>query len=205
MNHDGGEVMKCHLTASNESRPGGIAIGSIRRFLLDGAAFAALALACARPVQGQAVTALPSVDLNRFAGSWYEIARLPNKREKSCLADVLDLIAVAYKKDHLQLVRSCEAKNGYTDVSNAEIEAAKGGNGSKLKVTYVWPFSERIWILALGTDYSWVLLGSPNHKDLMVLARTRALGPDAMSEIEQKAASEGYATGKLTRTLQTAR
>jgi apolipoprotein D and lipocalin family protein len=171
--------------------------------ILGGAAFAVLALATVCGAPAQQPSALPSVDLNRFAGSWYEITRLPNKREKGCVADVMDLIALADKNGHLQLVTSCEAKNDYLNVANASIKAEKGSDGGRLKVTYVWPFSDKDWILAIGADYEWVLLGSPNHKVLRVLSRTRTLSPDLLSEIKQKAASEGYAANKMTMTVQT--
>ncbi len=177
----------------------------LARLAVGGAALAVFMLVAVRGTSAQAATALASVDLNRFAGSWYEIARLPNKREKGCVSDAVDLIALAEKNNHLQLVTSCETKNDYLNVANANIQAEKGSGGGKLKVTYLWPFSEKEWILALGGDYGWVLLGSPNHKDLKVLSRTRSLSPDLLSEIKQKAASEGYATEKLTMTLQTGR
>ena len=38
------------------------------------------------PSQAQAVTTVPAVDLQRYAGKWYEIARLPNSFQKKCLA-----------------------------------------------------------------------------------------------------------------------
>jgi len=173
------------------------------RMAIGGTAFAAFALGAVAGAAGQSVSALPSVDLNRFAGSWYEISRLPNKREKGCLADVLDLVALADKNDHLQLVTSCEAKNDYTNVANADIKADKNSGGGKLKVIYLWPFSEKDWILAVGADYEWVLIGSPNHKELRVLSRTRSMNPEVLSGIRQKAASEGYAIDKMTMTLQT--
>ncbi len=177
----------------------------LTRAVVGGAMFAALLPGVVRSAPGQTVAALPSVDLNRFAGSWYEIARLPSKREKGCIADVVDLIGLAYKPDRLTLVNSCKAKNDYNDVTNANIKAEKNSGGGKLKVTYLWPFSEKEWILALGPDYEWVLLGGPNHKALRVLSRTRMLSPDVLSEIKSKATSEGYPTDKLLMTLQTGR
>ena len=173
--------------------------------LTGGVVLAALVLGMSGVAAGQTVTALPSVDLNRFAGSWYEITRLPSKREKGCIADVVDLIGLAYKPDRLTIVNSCKAKNDYTDVRNASIKAEKNSGDGKLKVTYIWPFSEKEWILAVGSDYEWVLIGSPNHKMLRVLSRTRMLSPEVLSEIKLKAASEGYATDKLIMTLQTGR
>lgn len=173
--------------------------------MVGGAVFTALSLGMVSAASGQTVSALPSVDLNRFAGSWYEIARLPTKREKGCIADVVDLIGLAYKPDRLTLVNSCKAKNDYTDVRNANIKAEKNSGDGKLKVTYIWPFSEKEWILALGADYEWVLIGSPNHKLLRVLSRTRVLSPDVLNEIKLKATSEGYPTDKLMMMLQTSR
>ena len=170
-----------------------------------GVTIAVLMLGAQPGAMGQAASPLPSVDLNRFAGGWYEIARFPTKREKGCIANVVDLVALADKQDHLTLVNSCKAKNDYTDVRNANIKAEKNSGGAKLKVTYIWPFSDKEWILALGPDYEWVLMGSPNHKALRVLSRTRDLSPDVLTMIRQKASSEGYAADKLLMTLQMGR
>lgn len=154
---------------------------------------------------GQPVIAVPLVDLDRFAGVWYEIARLPSKREKNCLADVVELVALADKPDRLQLVHTCKAKKDYTDVSNASLKAERGSGGGKLKVTYLWPFHERDWILDLGANYDWVLIGSPDHKILMAFSRTPTLDPEVLSEMRQKAAVEGYATDQIKMVLQTQR
>jgi apolipoprotein D and lipocalin family protein len=155
--------------------------------------------------RAQAVTALPSVDLNRFAGAWYEIARLPFKREKECIADVVEVVALADKADHLQLVNSCMTSKGYTDVRNAGIKAEPGSGDAKLKVTYLWPFTEKDWVLAVGKNYEWALVGSPNHKLLLVLSRTRTMSPQVLSGIEQEAAAQGFDPAKIMTTLQMGR
>ena len=177
----------------------------IGRVAAAGVTIAVLTLGVLPGAVGQSASALPSVDLNQFAGSWFEIARFPTKREKGCIANVVDLIALAYKRDHLTLVDSCKAKNDYTDVRNANIKAEKNSGDAKLKVSYIWPFSDKVWILALGPDYDWVLMGNPNHKALRVLSRSRELSPDVLTMIKQKAASEGYAPDKLMMTLQMGR
>ena len=177
----------------------------IQKFAAIGVTSAALLMTIAGAARAQSATALPSVDLKRFSGSWYEIARLPTKREKGCIADVVDLIAEGDKRDQYQLVNSCKAKNDYTDVTNADMKAEKNSGGGKLKITYIWPFSDKAWVLALGNDYEWVLIGSPNHKVLRVLSRTREMAPEVLATIKQKGAAEGYATDKLMMTLQTGR
>jgi apolipoprotein D and lipocalin family protein len=172
--------------------------------LLQGVALAAL-LAAGTNARAQAVTALPSVDLNRFAGAWYEIARLPFKREKECIADVVEVVALADKTGHLQLINSCMTNKGYTDVRNAGIKAEKGSGDAKLKVTYLWPFTEKDWVLAVGQNYEWALVGSPNHKLLLVLSRTRTMSPAVLSGIEQQAAAQGFDPAKIMTTLQMGR
>ena len=94
---------------------------------------------------------------------------------------------------------------GMADSQGSICGSWEKSGGGKLKVIYLWPFSEKEWILALGPNYEWVLLGSPNHKALKVLSRTRTLSTEVLSDLKQKAASEGYATGKMTMTLQTGR
>ena len=203
--HQAKEKVNRSRTASKGRGSGGVKVSFILKIVIGGALLTAFVPGASPVAIAQSTSALPSVDLNRFSGSWYEIARLPNKREKGCLADVVDLIALADKVDRLLLVTSCKAKNDYTDVANADIRTEKGSGGGKLKVIYLWPFSEKEWILALGPNYEWVLLGSPNHKALKVLSRTRTLSTEVLSDLKQKAASEGYATGKMTMTLQTGR
>jgi apolipoprotein D and lipocalin family protein len=176
----------------------------LKRIATSGA-FAAFLLAGKGVSAGQKVTALPLVDLNKFSGGWYEIARLPIKREKSCIANVVEVIALGDKPNTLQLVSSCEAKKGYSDVRNANIKAEKGSGGGKLKMTYTWPFSEKDWIIDLSPENEWVVLGTPNHKTLLILSRKSSMGPDVLAGIKQRAASEGFAVDKLIMTLQTGR
>ena len=169
---------------------------------LAGVALALLLLAAGKAAPAQAVSALPSVDLNRFAGSWYEIARLPFKREKECIANVVEIVALADKAEHLQLVNSCMTNKGFTDVRNASVKVEKGSGDAKLKVTYLWPFSEKDWVLAVGEHYEWALVGSPNHKVLLVLSRTRTMSPEVLAGIERQAAGLGFDTAKVVTTLQ---
>ena len=151
---------------------------------------------------GQAVRAVPTLDFNQFTGSWYEIARLPTKREKICTGDVVEVIALGDKSKQLQIVTSCTTNKGYTEVRNATAETQKKRSDGELKVTYIWPFSEKNWVLDVAPDNAWVLIGSPNHKELWVYSRTTALSQDVLTMIEQKAASEGFNTAKLINTPQ---
>lgn len=174
---------------------------TISRFAI-GLCIAALLQCALQPAQAQSVKALPSIDLNRFTGTWYEIARLPNKREKKCIADVVQVLALGDKKNQLQIVESCKTNKGYTQIRNASAKGLKNSGDGKLKVTYLWPFSEKHWVLALGEQYEWALVGSPDHKTLWVLSRTRNMDNSTLSAIQQKAGSQGFHTDKMKMTAQ---
>ncbi len=150
----------------------------------------------ARAAVGQAVSALPKLDLSRYMGTWYEIARLPYKREKECLSDAITLYAPAYKPNHFHAVTSCQIKSNNSDSWNAGGVMDKTG-AAKFKLTYVWPFTEKYWVLAVGPEYEWALLGSPNRKALWVLSRTAVMKPEVLADIQAKAAAEGFTVAKL--------
>ena len=148
------------------------------------------------PASAQTVTAVPTFDLNKYMGVWYEIARLPDKKEKRCLSDAIVLYTLADKRNHFQMVTSCQIKAANSDAWNATGVVDKAGDG-KLKITYIRPFSAKYWMLAEGPGSEWALVGSPNHKTLWILSRARSLQPEVLAEIKSKAAAQGFDLAKL--------
>ncbi len=157
-------------------------------------------LAC--KAESQVVTAVPKLDMTQFVGTWYEIARLPNRGEKHCVGDAIVLYALGEKPNRFSVVNSCKAKDGAVDVRNGNGKAQDKTGDGKMKVTYTWPFAVKEWVLAVGTDNAWVLIGSPNHKMLWVLGKTAKMAPEVLREIQAKAASEGFDVAKLVPTPQ---
>jgi apolipoprotein D and lipocalin family protein len=154
---------------------------------------------------GQSVSAVPTLDFDQFTGSWYEVARFPNKREKICTGDVVEVIALGDKAKQLQIVTSCKTNKGYTEVRNATARTENKRGDGELKVTFIWPFSEKDWVIGVGPDAQWVLIGNPNHKALWVYSRTATLSAAVLSDIEQRANAAGFATAKLVMTPQSGR
>ena len=147
--------------------------------------------------QSQTVTPVAKVDMNRFTGTWYEVARYPKGPEKQCTGQPMGVIAKGYKPNTLQTVHTCEIKGGYTMVRNGTLKPADKSGDGKLKLSYLWPFSTKYWVLALDPDYGWALVGSPNHKELRVLSRTAKMKPEILAEIEGKATAAGFSPEKL--------
>ncbi|WP_263381932.1 lipocalin family protein [Granulicella arctica] len=153
-----------------------------------------LPFACA--AAAETVTALPKLDTTRAMGAWYEIARIPRNPEKKCTSDAMVLYAPGDKPNRFSMVTSCQIKAGSSDAWNATITLDKTGDG-KLKLSYIWPFSSKYWVLAEDPAGQWTLIGSPNHKTLWVLSRTAAMAPEVLAAVEAKATAQGFDTNKL--------
>lgn len=144
----------------------------------------------------QSVTAVPRLDLNRYMGTWYEIARLPDKTEKKCVRNVRILYALGDKKGTFQMGTSCELKDRSPDEYDATGKSDKHGSG-RLKLNHLVLFSTPYWVLATGPQYEWALVGSPKHKTLWILSRTATLDPDVLARIKGEAVAQGYDPSRL--------
>ncbi len=144
----------------------------------------------------QAATAVPVLDLDRFLGQWYQIARLPDKAEKKCAANVFALYAASDRKGRFSEVRSCMVKPGDNDIANEDGRQDKSGDG-RLSVTHLVLLHQKRWVLAIAPDYSWALLGDPKHKSLWVLSRTATLSDAVLADVKGRAAAQGFDVGKL--------
>jgi len=145
----------------------------------------------------QSATAVDRLDLGRFTGTWFEIARMPDKAQKRCVGNAFDMYTLGDKPGRFSLLTSCKLTDKSAQVRNLSGGRGKKSMDGKLKVTTLWPFSHKNWVLALGPEYDWALVGTPNHKTLWVLSRTSAMPPDALRQAEAKAASEGFHVEKL--------
>jgi len=155
--------------------------------------------ACA--ARGQAVVSVPKLDLNRFATGWYEIARLPNKREKKCVSNAFQIYAPAYKPGHFQYVQSCLLQDGETNIRNLNGRLDEERDG-KLKLSTFPLFSTKLWVMATGPDFEWALVGSPNHNLLWVLSRTATMDSAVLQQVEGIATAQGFTVGKLEMVVQ---
>ena len=149
-----------------------------------------------RSASAQNVTAVPKLDLARYMGTWYELARLPNKTERKCVANVKVLYALGDKKGTFQMGTSCDLKDGTPDDYDGTGKMDKQGDG-RLKLSRLVVFSTPYWVLATGPAYEWALVGSPKHKTLWILSRTSTLDPALLAQIKNTATTQGFDLSKL--------
>jgi apolipoprotein D and lipocalin family protein len=122
---------------------------------------------------------VPAVDLARYMGTWYEIARLPMRHEPREATDVSATYAL--QDDGSVEVRNRMRLDGEVDEAVGRA-TANDDRGSRLEVTFLpeglrWiPFTKGdYWIIALDPGYTVALVGSPDRKYLWLLAREPVL------------------------------
>lgn len=150
---------------------------------------------------------VPSVDFARYAGRWYEVARLPNRFEEKCAGDVTAEYTLV-KAGRIKVVNRCRKQNG--ELTNAEGTARlkdKRGPNSRLKVRFApsfLSFLPFVWgdyqVIELAPDYSHALVGSPDRKYLWVLSRTPRMDEGAYRRLVESARAEGFDVSRMIRT-----
>lgn len=166
--------------------------------------------ATAKPTGMGQVQAVPSVDLNRYMGKWYEIARLPMFFQRNCASDVTAIYTMK-PNGAVEVNNQCMGKDGKPMQSIGEATQANN-TGSKLKVTFLpqglrWlPVGKaNYWVLELDANYQYALVGTPDNKYLWVLSRTPTLSEGTYQQLVATAKSQGYDVSKLQKTVQNAK
>jgi apolipoprotein D and lipocalin family protein len=143
---------------------------------------------------------VPSVDLTRYTGKWYEIARLPNRFQRDCASDTT--ASYTLRPDgKITVVNACRTSDGKakTAAGTARVASGKEPN-SKLKVTFFWPFSGNYWIIDLDPDYKWSVVGEPGRKYLWILSREPRLDDAIYQQLLDRAKHQGYDVSRLIKT-----
>lgn len=144
-----------------------------------------------RPIDNRTVSEL---NISRFMGKWYEIARYEHRFEKDMthvsatytLRDdgKIEVMNEGYKNGELQQIKGCAKQP----------DAADPG---KLKVSFFLWFYSDYYILEVGADYDYVLVGSSTDKYLWIMYREKQMPQQLLDELLEKLRARGYDTGRL--------
>ena len=152
---------------------------------------------------------VPEVDLNRYMGTWYEIARLPNWFQKKCVSDVAATYTLR-DDGTINVVNRCRKENGQISEAEGRAKLArKDGPNTKLKVRFAPGFLSVFsfvwgdyWIILLAPDYSYAVVGDPARKYLWILSRTPTMDGTTFQDILEQIEQKGYDLTELIRTKQ---
>jgi len=144
-----------------------------------------------------------NIELERYAGRWYEVARLPNRFERDCAGDIT--AAYALRPDQkIDVLNQCRLSDGSFKSARGIARSADSQSALRLEVRFapawlgVFPFVwGDYWIIDLAEDYGWSMVGSPDKRNLWLLSRQPVLDDAQMARLLEKAKALGFGTEKI--------
>lgn len=141
---------------------------------------------------------VPHVDLTRYMGVWHEIARIEHSFQKGCTKSSATYSMLPDGK--IEVINRC------VDNKDGRLREAKGRGWSvdpdgnaRLKVSFFWPFRGDYWIIDLGREYEYAVVGAPNRKYLWILSRQPVMDESVYKGILEKLTHQGFAIEQLVR------
>jgi apolipoprotein D and lipocalin family protein len=147
-----------------------------------------------------------NVELNRYLGKWYEIARFEHSFQKGCTA-----VSATYslrKNGTIKVVNICREENPKGKLKKAvgRARVVDKTTNAKLSVQFFLKWlplkflSGKYWIIALGDNYEYAMVGEPSREYLWILSRKETLDKETFDRLVDQAQSQGFDTSKLLMT-----
>jgi apolipoprotein D and lipocalin family protein len=164
------------------------------RFLFLPLLFITLACSAQNDMPDQSIHAEFSFELEKYLGTWYEIARFDHRFERD-----LEFVTATYSlnEDGSIKVMNQGIKNGKSKTAIGKARLAKNGVNRNLEVSFFWIFYGPYNILELDKDYQLALIGSNSSDYLWILSRQPQPDSNSINELLEKAKKRGYDTSKL--------
>lgn len=142
------------------------------------------------------------IDLERYMGRWYEIARYPNSFEVGCSAVTADY--ELRDGGTVSVVNTCRGADGasVSRVISGFARVSDPATNAKLTVYFFYPFGAPYWIIDLDAEYQYAVVGDPSRTFLWILSRTPRLDPATYEQILQRLPAMGYDPTRLELTPQ---
>jgi apolipoprotein D and lipocalin family protein len=142
------------------------------------------------------------VELGRYVGTWYEIASFPQRFQAGCTGTTA---TYAVRQDgDIDVLNRCRlgSLDGEEKSAKGRARLVDRATGAKLEVSFFRPFWGDYWIIDLGEDYQYAVVGHPGRDYLWILSRTPTMADPTYRGILSRLDGQGYQTSRLVRTLQ---
>ena len=177
--------------------------------LIAGCAATLIAIGLAYAQEKRPLRVVPVVDLDRYTGEWYEIARLPNRFQKRCTGEVTAKYTLQ-PSGKISVLNRCRLENGeQIQAEGVARVVGKGQPNSILKVRFApafLSFIPQVWgdyqIISLSPDYTHALVGDPRRKYLWILSRSPQMNDATYNRLSEEARAQGFDVSQLQKTRQ---
>jgi len=137
------------------------------------------------------------LDLKKYAGTWYSLYSIPTIFDKGSRETTTKYtlnkegfynVLTTYKKPKDEKIYS----------RNSKMFPLEDGSNGELQAQFIWPIKVDYWIIELANDYSYVVVGHPDHKFLFIMSRNQTMPKKTHDEIVARCKAKGYEVDKLT-------
>lgn len=147
-----------------------------------------------------------NLDLNKYVGRWYEIARLPNRFQDKCASDVEANYALR-PDGRITVTNKCRRQDGEVTEAEGIARQVDGAPPSVLQVRFApafLSFLSAVWgdyqVIALDDAHTHAVVGSPDRKYLWILARATRLDDTTYARLLDVAKAQGFDVSRVMRT-----
>lgn len=159
--------------------------------------------ACARP-DARPVTTVPALDLARYLGRWYEIARYDHSFERGLVAVTADYALLPDGRISVVNAGRRGALDGPVASATAVAWLPDAAEPARLRVRFFWPFYGAYWVLGVDPGYRWAVVGHPSRDYLWLLARTPVIAAEDRAAMDAVARGQGFDLDRLVEVAQPA-
>jgi apolipoprotein D and lipocalin family protein len=155
------------------------------------------------PVQmNPPLTVVAHVDIKKYMGKWYEIARYPHSFEDDCFAASADYELM--DDGSVKVINSCRegSLKGELKEVVGKAHIADNQTNAKLRVTFFWRFYGDYWVIDLDKNYQYSIVSEPKRQHLWILSRTPTMDPLLYEKLTAKLKNNGFDLSLLIKTPQ---
>lgn len=137
------------------------------------------------------------LDLRKYSGTWYSLYSIPTIFDKGSRETTTKY--TLNKEGYYNVLTTYKKPNDDKIYSrNSKMFPSENGDSGELQAQFIWPIKVDYWIIELADDYSYVVVGHPDHKFLFIMSRNKSIPKKSYEEIVAHCKSKGYDVSKLT-------
>ena len=175
---------------------------TLRRLLIGILALTGCATTTTARLRLGEVRTVPHVDLSRYVGTWYEISSFPQSFQRNCTGTTA--LYTIRSDGEIDVLNRCKKGSlaGKIDSALGRARVVDRTTNAKLKVSFFRPFWGDYWIIDLGPNYEYAVVGHPSRDYLWILSRTPTMDSSVHEGNVERIKDQYYDVARLSRTLQ---